>query len=40
VNGSPPRGALPDVDVPMVEPVAAGQVEQEEILTWRSERVL
>jgi death-on-curing protein len=38
-NGSPLRGALPDVDVPMVERIAAGQVEHEEILAWLSERI-
>jgi death on curing protein len=38
-NGSPLRGALSDVDVPMVERIAAGQVEHEEILAWLSERI-
>jgi death-on-curing protein len=38
-NGSPLHGALPDVDVPMVERIAAGQVEHEEILAWLSERI-
>jgi death-on-curing protein len=38
-NDSPLRGALPDVDVPMVERIAAGQVEHEEILAWLSERI-
>jgi death-on-curing protein len=37
-NGSPLRGADPEVDVPMVERIAAGQVEQQEILRWLSER--
>jgi death-on-curing protein len=38
-NGSPLRGALPDLDVPMVERIAAGQVEHKEILEWLSERI-
>jgi death-on-curing protein len=38
VNDSPLRGTLPDVDVPMVERIAAGLVEHEEILAWLSER--
>lgn len=37
-NGSPLCSAEPDVDVPMVERIAAGQVEQDEILGWLSER--
>jgi death-on-curing protein len=39
VNDSPLHGTLPDVDVPMVERIAAGEVKQEEILAWLSERV-
>ncbi len=38
-NGSPLRGALPDVDVPMVERIAAGQVGHDDILGWLSERI-
>jgi death-on-curing protein len=38
VNGSPLRGAKPDVDVPIVERVAAGQVGHQEILAWLSKR--
>lgn len=38
-NGSPLRGAQPDVDVPMVERIAAGDVEHPEILAWLSTRV-
>jgi death-on-curing protein len=37
-NGSPLRGTQPDVDVPMVERIAAGQVEHWEIVTWLSKR--
>jgi prophage maintenance system killer protein len=37
-NGSRLHGAEPDVDVPMVERIAAGQVEQQEILAWLSKR--
>ncbi len=39
VNGSPLHGRLPDVDVPMVENVAAGQLKQDEILAWLSDRI-
>lgn len=39
-NGSPLRGAQPDVDVPMVEGIAAGQVAREDILAWLSERTV
>jgi death on curing protein len=38
-NGSPLHGPLPDVDVPMVERIAAGQADHEEILAWLSARV-
>lgn len=38
-NGSPLRGAQPDVDVPLVERIAAGDVEHPEILAWLSTRV-
>lgn len=38
VNGSPLHGAEPDVDVPMVERIATGQVEHREILAWLSKR--
>jgi death-on-curing protein len=37
-NGSPLRGTEPDVDVPMVERIAAGQVEHTEIVAWLSRR--
>lgn len=37
-NGSPLDGSLPDVDVPMVERIAAGEIDQEEVLAWLSER--
>jgi death-on-curing protein len=37
-NGSRLHGAAPDVDVPMVERIAAGQVQQQEILAWLSKR--
>jgi death on curing protein len=37
-NGAPLCGAQPDVDVSMVERIAAGQVERREILAWLSER--
>lgn len=39
VNGSPLQGTLPDVDVPMVERIAAGQVEPPEVVAWLAERV-
>lgn len=38
-NGSPLHGPLPDVDVPMVERIAAGQADHEEVLAWLSERI-
>lgn len=38
-NGSPLHGSLPDVDVPMVERIAAGQADHEEILAWLSDRI-
>ncbi len=37
-NGVPLRGAQPDVDVRMVERIAAGQVEHRDILAWLSQR--
>jgi death-on-curing protein len=37
-NGLPLQGALPDTDVPIVEEIAAGQVDHDEILTWLSQR--
>jgi death-on-curing protein len=40
VNGSPLDSAEPDVDVPMVERVAAGQVGRQEIMRWLSERTV
>jgi death on curing protein len=39
VNGSPLHGTLPDVDVPLVELVAAGQADREAIIAWISKRV-
>jgi death on curing protein len=39
-NGSPLQGSLPDVDVPMVERIAAGQADHEEILAWLSGRIV
>ncbi len=39
VNDSPLHGTLPDVDVPMVEQVAAGQLKQDEIVMWLSDRI-
>jgi death-on-curing protein len=38
-NGSPLRGAQPNIDVPMVERIAAGQVNHEETQAWLSERI-
>jgi death on curing protein len=38
VNGLPLHGTLPDVDVPLVERAAAGQVGHEAIIEWVSER--
>jgi death on curing protein len=38
INGSALDGELPDVDVPMVEQIAAGEVSQDEIVVWLSER--
>jgi death on curing protein len=37
-NGSPLRGALPDVDAPMVERIAAGRADHAEVLVWLSGR--
>jgi death-on-curing protein len=37
-NGSPLQGTLPDVDVPMVERIAAGQADHDEVLAWLSQR--
>jgi death on curing protein len=37
-NGLPLHGALPEIDVPMVERIAGGQVTQDDILAWLSER--
>ena len=39
VNGSPLHGTLPDVDVSMVERIAAGELNHEEILLWLSGRI-
>jgi death on curing protein len=39
VNGPPLHGTLPDVDVPLVERVAAGQVDHEAIIAWISKRI-
>jgi death-on-curing protein len=38
-NGLQLRSAEPDVDVPMVERIAAGQVDQQEIVGWLSQRI-
>jgi death-on-curing protein len=38
-NDSPLRGALPDVDVPTVERVAAGDLNQDEIRAWLARRI-
>jgi death-on-curing protein len=38
INGSALSGELPEVDVPMVERIAAGQATSDEILVWLSER--
>jgi death on curing protein len=38
-NGAPLQGEEPDVDVPMVERIASGEVEHPEILAWLSTRV-
>ena len=38
INGSAFNGELPDIDVPMVEQVAAGQTTQEQIILWLSGR--
>ena len=40
INSSPFRDERPDIDVPMVEQIAAGQVTQDEVLAWLSERTL
>lgn len=37
-NGSPLRGTKPDVDVPMVERIASGQVDHAQIVAWLSAR--
>jgi len=37
-NGLPLRGALPEADVPMVERIASGQVAQDDIVVWLSQR--
>jgi death on curing protein len=39
VNESPLHDTLPDVDVPMVEKIAAGQVELAEVVACLSERI-
>jgi hypothetical protein len=36
---SPSQRPLPDVDVPMVERIAAGKADHQEILAWLSDRV-
>jgi death on curing protein len=38
-NGMPLRGSQPDVDVALVERVAAGEAGHEQILQWLSARV-
>jgi death-on-curing protein len=37
-NHLPLQGTLPDTDVPIVERIAAGQIDHDEILTWLSQR--
>jgi death on curing protein len=37
-NGLPLQGDLPDVDVAMVEQIAAGQTSHDEILAWLAQR--
>jgi death on curing protein len=37
-NGLSLRSTEPDIDVPMVERIAAGQVDQQEIVGWLSQR--
>ena len=37
-NGLPLRGTEPDVDVPMVERIASGQVDHAQIVLWLSAR--
>lgn len=37
-NHLPLQGALPDTDVPIVEEIAAGQIDHDEILAWLSQR--
>jgi len=37
-NSRPIRDANPDVDVPMMERIAAGNVNQDEIVTWIEQR--
>jgi death-on-curing protein len=38
INGSALSGELPEVDVPMVERIAAGQATHDEVLAWLYER--
>jgi death-on-curing protein len=38
-NSLPLHGRLPDVDVPMVERIAAGQADHGEIIAWLSEHI-
>jgi death on curing protein len=37
-NGSPLSGVMSDLDVPMVERIAAGQADHVEVLAWLSDR--
>jgi death-on-curing protein len=37
-NGTPLNGSLPEIDVPIVEQIAAGQADHEEIIAWLSAR--
>jgi death on curing protein len=37
-NELPLQGSLPDTDVPIVERIAAGRIDHDEILTWLSQR--
>ncbi len=38
VNGRPIRDADPDTDVPMMERIAAGDVNQDDIISWIEQR--
>jgi death on curing protein len=38
VNGAPLKGSLPDVDVPIVERIASGQADRDEVIRWLTVR--